>query len=276
MLKVGEFSRLSQVTVATLRHYAALGLLTPAHTDPATNYRYYTIEQLARIHRIMVLKELGLALDQIAPLAAADLSVEQLRGMLVLREAEAQQRLAEATAQLRRIRFHLRQLELAADLTQLEVRRKPIAPFRALISRHQFATHAAIEPVALEVLSALRAHDVRPAAPISYFIYGDDYRPADIDVAFVIPVDDQQADVPLATAGTLAVAEVPGIPEAATYLYRGTPDDVNHALVDLDRWVVANGYRLGGVIRLVHLRGPLEGLPRSDWLIEAQHPLATT
>ena len=61
MLKIGEFSRLSQVTIKTLHHYDELGLIKPAHTDPISNYRFYTVEQLPRIHRIMALKEMGLS-----------------------------------------------------------------------------------------------------------------------------------------------------------------------------------------------------------------------
>ena len=275
MLKVGEFSRLSQVTVATLHHYDAIGLLKPAHTDPFTNYRYYAVEQLTDIHRIMVLKELGLGLDQISQFIATDLSTDQLRGMLRLREAEQQQRVAESMARLARIRFHLRQLELGTDQFQLDVRLKPIKPFQALTSRHQFGSHSEIPPVALDVLATLRTHDVTVAAPINYFIYGDDYRPQDIDVEFVIPIDNDYpgGDLPLTTGGALRVRAVAGIDEAATYLFTGSPDNVTHELVDLQRWVVANGYRLGGVIRLVHLRGPVERLPMNDWVIEAQHPL---
>ncbi len=70
MLKIGEFAQLSQVTIKTLHHYSDIGLFEPAHVDPWTNYRYYTIEQLPRIHRIMALKEAGLSLDQIGPLGS--------------------------------------------------------------------------------------------------------------------------------------------------------------------------------------------------------------
>ena len=62
MLKIGEFSRLSQITVKTPHHYDELGLIKPVHIDPVTNYRFYTIQQLTCIHRIMALKELGLSL----------------------------------------------------------------------------------------------------------------------------------------------------------------------------------------------------------------------
>ena len=80
MFKIGEFSKLGQVSTRMLRHYDKLGLLTPSETDPWTGYRYYTIDQLSRLHRIIALKELGLSLPQIAALFESEtpLPVEEL------------------------------------------------------------------------------------------------------------------------------------------------------------------------------------------------------
>jgi DNA-binding transcriptional MerR regulator len=66
MLKIGEFAWLGQVTVETLRHYDRLGLLKPARLDRFTDYRYYALDQLPRLNRILALKGLGLTLEQIA------------------------------------------------------------------------------------------------------------------------------------------------------------------------------------------------------------------
>jgi DNA-binding transcriptional MerR regulator len=91
MLKIGDFARLGQVTVKTLHHYDDLGLLRPAHIDASTSYRYYLLEQLPRLHRIMALKELGLSLEQIGLLLDEEVPTEQIRGMLRLKRAEIQQ-----------------------------------------------------------------------------------------------------------------------------------------------------------------------------------------
>ena len=66
MLKIGDFSSLSQVSIKTLRYYDERGLLSPAHVDPQTGYRYYSASQLSRLHRILALKDLGFSLEQIA------------------------------------------------------------------------------------------------------------------------------------------------------------------------------------------------------------------
>ena len=46
MLKIGEFSKLSRVSVRMLRHYDEIGLLKPAEIDTFTDYRYYREDQL--------------------------------------------------------------------------------------------------------------------------------------------------------------------------------------------------------------------------------------
>ena len=48
MLKIGEFSKLSRVSVRMLRHYDEIGLLKPAEIDRFTDYRYYREDQLPR------------------------------------------------------------------------------------------------------------------------------------------------------------------------------------------------------------------------------------
>src|SRR5688500_5365445 len=78
MLRIGEFSRLSQVTIKALRYYDDMGLLKPLSVDQFTGYRYYGVEQLPRIHRIIAFKELGLSLEQIANLLKDNLSTAQI------------------------------------------------------------------------------------------------------------------------------------------------------------------------------------------------------
>ena len=65
MLKIGEFSKLSRVSVRMLRHYDEIGLLRPAETDRFTDYRYYREEQLPTVCRITALKDMGFSLADI-------------------------------------------------------------------------------------------------------------------------------------------------------------------------------------------------------------------
>ena len=71
-LKIGEFSKLMQVTVKTLRHYESIGLLMPSEVDEWSGYRYYRLEQMQRLNQIRMLKDVGFSLDEIRDLYEAD------------------------------------------------------------------------------------------------------------------------------------------------------------------------------------------------------------
>jgi DNA-binding transcriptional MerR regulator len=103
MLKIGDFSRLSKVSVKTLRYYDEVALLKPTQVDEVSGYRYYSVAQLRQLHRILALRDLGFSLDQIGYVLEADLSIEELRGMLRLRRAEQQQRLLKEQERLDRV-----------------------------------------------------------------------------------------------------------------------------------------------------------------------------
>ena len=87
MIRIVDFSKLSRVTVKTLRYYDEVGLLQPAHVDNTTGYRYYAYSQLPRLNRILALKDLGFSLEEICKLLSDALTVEQMHGMLKLRQA---------------------------------------------------------------------------------------------------------------------------------------------------------------------------------------------
>jgi DNA-binding transcriptional MerR regulator len=82
MPKIGDFSKLAQVSVKTLRYYADLGLLKPNSVDRYAGYRYYTPQQLPRLNRILALKELGLSLVQIERLLGEDLPAQELQRLM--------------------------------------------------------------------------------------------------------------------------------------------------------------------------------------------------
>ena len=80
LLSIGKMAEMNQVTVPTLRLYDQLGLLKPRHVDGETGYRYYDINQNARLDMIAYMKELGMSLKEIqGVLEAEDLAlIEQI------------------------------------------------------------------------------------------------------------------------------------------------------------------------------------------------------
>ena len=84
MIKIGEFSKLVQVPVPTLRYYDQIGLLKPVTVDRFTGYRYYSAGQLPRLHRILALKGLGFSLEQIGAVLDEGLTPEHRQAITLV------------------------------------------------------------------------------------------------------------------------------------------------------------------------------------------------
>ena len=111
MFGIGTVADLANVSVRTLRYYDELGLLRPQWVDPDSGYRWYSAEQLHRLHRILALRDLGVRLGDIAVLLESEMSTEELHGILLLRRAEAHDRMAAEADRLARVEARLHQLE---------------------------------------------------------------------------------------------------------------------------------------------------------------------
>src|SRR5689334_3117200 len=98
MFKIGDFSRLSRVTVKALRFYDEMGLLKPCQVDEFTGYRYYAADQLPRLHRILALKDLGFTLEQIRELLQKNVGPNELRTALDAKRCEVRRRVREEEA----------------------------------------------------------------------------------------------------------------------------------------------------------------------------------
>lgn len=118
--KIGDFAVISRVSVKMLRHYDELGLFVPAHVDPQSGYRFYVLDQLPRLHRLMALKELGFSLAEIGDILNDDLSIDALQALAHQREADLAARIAQAQHRLERLQQWRRRIELEDALPDYE------------------------------------------------------------------------------------------------------------------------------------------------------------
>ena len=166
MLNIGEFARLGQVSPRMLRHYDELGLLTPERVDPGSGYRFYSVHQLARLHRIVALRDIGFGLDQIRQILTQDISVQELRGMLRLRRAQIEQAVGEEQDRLRRVEAHLRALEWSDVMELQDIVIKQTQPIRVAQASAGGLSHAdigaAFGRLMPEVIAHLEAAGAKP------------------------------------------------------------------------------------------------------------------
>lgn len=128
MYRIGEFARLTQIPVKTLRYYDAIGLLRPAHVDPATGYRSYTAAEVERLNRILVFRDLGFALGEIRMLVAENVPPDQIRGMLLMKCVELERSVDRERARLSRAAARLALIERSGPSAAHEVAVRDAGP----------------------------------------------------------------------------------------------------------------------------------------------------
>jgi effector-binding domain-containing protein len=268
MFKIGEFSKLSHVTVKTLRYYDQIGLLTPAEVDRWTSYRYYSASQLPRLNRILALKDLGLSLDQIARLLDEDLPPDQIRGMLRLKQVELQEQLEEEQARLARVERRLRQIEQEEAMSTQEVALKNI-PAQAVASvRDVIPSFSDLGQLFGEVFAYLGRHRITPAGPPIGIYHDEEFREQDADVEVAVPV---AGSVP--EGEQVKGRELPAAETMACIVHQGSYETVGGTYGQLMAWIEVNGYRMAGPVREVYVRGPESGGDPSTYVTEIQLPV---
>lgn len=266
MYGIGLVARLAQVSVRTLRHYDNLGLLKPSHVDPLTGYRYYTPEQVLRLHRILVLRDLGVPLAQIGRLLDDDVTIEQLRGILRLRQAEARARLAAQTEQLTRVEIRLAQLE-EASVADYDVIVKRLEAMRVVALTEELESYdeigAACDRLYPRLLGALAQRGVafEGLSIAQYEDTGDETRPLRITAALPVP-----GGVTIEGDG-LTTIDLAAAERAATTVVRGDPGRFAGAFRALHEWVVQTGAEATAIERELYI--DCDG-PRDTWVTELQ------
>jgi DNA-binding transcriptional MerR regulator len=255
MFKIGEFSRLSRVSVRMLRHYDQLGLLRPSQTDPFTGYRYYSAGQLPRLNRILALRDLGFSLEKIGALLDEDLPAEQVLGMLRLRRAEIEQQMEVESGQLARLEARMREVNGKTPNNAYDVILREIRPQLAATLREVAPDDERIQTMFEEVETYAARMGARADKPPLTIYYDQDYREEEIDAEVAVPLS--QA---IPASGQIQVRELERIPGAACVVHTGSYASLYQAYNAVLAWVDANGYRLAGPVREVYLRFSAEGL----------------
>ena len=249
MFKISDFSKLSRVSVKALRYYDELGLLRPAQIDRFTSYRYYSIDQLPRLNRILALKDLGLSLEQIARLLDKELPPDQLRGMLKLKQAELQQQSDELRERLVRVEARLRQIEQEGKMPAYDVIVKKVEPQLVASVRGVVPTPPEQGPLWRELGAYLGQHKATTTGPCLTIYHDPEYKERDWDLEVCEPLG---AVIP--GSERVRVYELPGVETMACTIHHGPFVTINAAYEAISKWLAANGYRITGPCREVYLR----------------------
>lgn len=272
MIRIGDFSKLSQVPVKTLRYYDQVGLLEPAHVDDSNGYRYYAYEQLARLNRILALKDLGFSLAEIRRFLDEGLSAEAMDGMLKLRQAEIRQHLKDETERIARVEARLKQIGRENSMSDYDVVIKSIDSIKVASVRGVVPTPPEQGRLWQELERYLTMAKIKPSAPCLSLYHDEEYKERDWDIEVCEPV---AADVE--QSERIHVYELPGVKTMACVIHHGPLIKIGEAYDAIMRWIDENGYHISGPAREVYLREADHGSQEDpETVTEIQFPIIKT
>nr|WP_246308795.1 MerR family transcriptional regulator [Kineosphaera limosa] len=264
-MSIGDFARFGQVSVRMLRHYDAIGLLTPAHVDPWTGYRSYSAEQLARLNRLVALKDLGFTLEQVGRVLADEVNAEELRGMLQLRAAQLETEAELARARLSGVEHRLQLIEKENQMSNVEYVVKPLTArtiaARPAIAGAQQEIESIVSPLFGQVAEAIEATGGCPQTGVGTYEMTDD------GLEMLIGYD--YAGAP---ADGFELHSLPAVEHAVCAVHLGEMKTIDASWQALIRWSEADGWTPAGPCREIYVHAtPLED--QSGWVTELQQPV---
>jgi DNA-binding transcriptional MerR regulator len=245
MLKIGDFSKISQVSVKTLRYYDEIGLLKPSNIDNFTSYRYYSFDQLPQLNRILALKELGFSLTQISQILRTGLPLPELRGMLRLKLLEIQQRIQDDQELMKRIEARLDQLEQEDTMPTYDIVLKKLEPSPIASVRGIIPSYPEQGDLWNKLEAYLTIHHLTPTSACFTLYHSEE---PEIDAEVCEPLN-----TVIPCEGEIKSYILPGFDTVACTVHHGPFITIGQAYEALIKWIEANGYHFAGPTREIYL-----------------------
>lgn len=253
MYRIGDFSQIAQISIRMLRHYDKLGLLTPSRIDSLTGYRYYTLDQLSRLHRILALRDLGLTLEQIANLLDDPKADERLYKLLLEKQESINAQLLEEKARLDRVAARIQQMESIHETIPYDVALKEL-PAQRIAAVREVVPHLAQmadtrEKMLNQLYETLANESIVPGIELAIY-HLQEYTEADIDMSLAVEIEKitnlRKKNSPVKTF------DLPRAASAASIIFQGNMRNLPEVVIHLYRWMGLNGYASSGPYREIH------------------------
>jgi DNA-binding transcriptional MerR regulator len=263
---IGMFSKINRITTKTLRHYDEIGLLKPEEIDRFTGYRYYTSNQLPVLHKILTLKQMGLALNDIK---TALENSKALEIFLKLKEQELIKSLREEEIKLMRIRNFSNMLKGENNMYTPVIKELPeviVASMRQTVSSYDEFFHLMPNVMGPEME---RVGCVCSLPEYCFNIYHDgEYKERDIDVECCEAVTELKEDTDI-----IKFKVMPKVDTSVCVLHKGPYSTLGEAYTFAFKWIEDNNYKVADNPRESYIDGIWNKDSEEEWLTELQIPV---
>lgn len=269
MLKIGDFSKLSRVSIRMLRHYDEIGLLVPATVNRFSGYRYYSEDQLLTAAKIAAYRDMGFGLSAIGGILKGRQDKEALEEFLSIQRTETQKESDNVQRRLRLLDEAINRLRKGESIMEYQVSLKTL-PERYVASVRQVIPGYDKESILWNTLMQETADIEMKLAQNCYSLaifHDKEFRETDVDVEIQGTVEGHYADTEHVKFKTVAPVEV------ASVTYKGSYEQitpVNHAVAS---WVRDNGYDFDGPMFCIYHVSPAQTQNPDELITEVCYPV---
>lgn len=269
MLKIGEFSKLSRVSIRSLRRYDEAGLLAPASIDPFTGYRYYSEHQLPVANRIRALRDMGFPLAAVREVLSCYDDPGALERCLLLQQAEAREVMEEAERRLRLLDTALERLRKDKDKMKYDVTIKTL-PQRQVASVRQiipsYDREGDLWAIYCQETARMNIQDGDPVLCTAMY-YDGEFKDQDVDVEIQKNVVGTYADTEHVKFKTVPAVQV------ASATFRGSYYQISAVNEAVVAWVGDNGWTFDGLFFNIYHVSPHETQNPDEFVTEVCYPV---
>ncbi len=268
MFKIGEFSKLTQVSIRMLRYYDETGLLKPAQTDKFSGYRLYSTEQIPALNKIIFLRDLGFNVAEIAA-ALNHWNNAFITARLESKRQEIQNIIHTEQNKLTKIDVAIKDIEGDKISVHYNVVTKNIPGCQVLSLRKIIPDYYA-EGLLWKEMSVFAQDNGISVSSNTFSIYHDtEYKENDVDVELCAPVSAIGKD-----RGGFVYRHTEPVPIMACTMVYGAFQNIAGAYLSFANWLQEhNQYRMTGQSRQIVHRGPWNEENPEKFLTEIQIPL---
>lgn len=269
VLKIGEFSKLTRVSIRMLRHYDEIGLLHPLETDVLTGYRYYSEKQLPVAARIAAFKDMGFGLTDICALLDGYEDKGALEAHLLDKREELQCVLILTENRIRLLDTALERLRKDDDTMQYDVTIKTFPERYAATVRMNIPTYDAEGMLWSTLTQETAPLAIVPDDPCyCCVVYHDkEYRETDVDVEAQKTVKGRYPDTEHVRFRTLPPVMV------ASATCKGSYSQLDTVMNAVAAWVTDNGYAFSGPAFNIYYVSPHETDDPNEFVTEVCYPV---
>lgn len=267
MFRIGDFSKLTRVSVRMLRYYDEMNLFRPFYVDDFTGYRYYSASQIPKLNVIVSLRDMGFNVSDIISALSAG-SDDILKKMLFDKKNEILLNIKNEKNRLIKIDSSIKNLKKERVNMNYNVTLKSVPSYKVISLKGTIPSYSEEGILWKKLIEYIQKKKIT-CTDVSYASYFDEgYKEGEVQVEVVIGVKKL-----LKSEGDFIFKETEPVKKCASILVAGDYSNITPSYNFLGKWIEENGYMMCGNPRQSTIRGHWNENDTKNYLTEIQIPI---